>query len=161
MSARSDSIAMRGWVALGFAFTAMLAPMLLDGAGIAVFDPNRSADDPGRPADVGLAERICLVIDWMAPACLLAFLAAQFRVRYAVLFAEGANHGLVFPLVIGCSGLGIIALVWLHWGAYTGQHYAFLQGWQFGLGWALFWWGIVFMHLAKLQPNESLQRMPR
>ena len=128
-----------------FAFLALLLPMVLSALGAARYDSERSADDPYRPADLGRAERVCLVSEWMVPACFLAWGAAQFRVRYPVLFDREKPRGRIVPLVLGFAGLALFAERWIRWGPHTGLHFAALQGWEFGLGWFLLWWCFVFL----------------
>src|SRR5947208_2973730 len=140
MGNRSHTIAIRGWVALVFCFAALALPMVLRSLGLADYDSELSADDPGRPADRSLAERICVISEWMAPACLLAWAAAQLRVRNSVLFEEKGSR--LMPLALGSTGLALLTVNWLRWAArpHSGEHFGALQGWEFGLGWLLLWW---------------------
>ena len=68
MGNRSHTIEVRGRVAVVFCFVAVAFPMVLNSLGVADYDSERSADDPYRPADRSLAERICVISEWMAPA---------------------------------------------------------------------------------------------
>jgi len=144
MGNRSHTIEVRGRVAVVFCFVAVAFPMVLNSLGVADYDSERLADDPYRPADRSLAERICLISEWMAPACLLAWAAAQFRVRNSVLFEEKGSRFL--SLVFGAAGLALLTVNWLRWAARprSGEHFGALQGWQFGVGWLLLWWSYVF-----------------
>ena len=144
MNNRTRSIAGRGRLVFVFIFLALLFPILLNGLGVANYDSERSGDDPSRPADLGLAERICLVSEWMSLGCFLVWVAAQFRVRYNTLFEDRQQGVRVLPLIFGPVGLALLLTKWARWGSYTGGHFAISQGWQFGVGWFLLWWSLVF-----------------
>lgn len=145
MSSRTNRIARRGWVALGFAFAALLLPMLLNALGFAHYESTRGGSDPSRPADLGLAERICLVSEWMVPGGVFAWAAALFRLRYPVLFDRESRGGRILPVVLGVAGLALLIERWIRWGPHTGLHFTAFQGWEFGVGWLLLWWCFVFV----------------
>jgi hypothetical protein len=144
MNSRTDTIEFRGWVTLGFCFAALALPRVLTSVGIADFDSERSEADPYRPADRSFGNRICLVAEWMWPACLLTWACAQFRVRQAVMFSK--NMGYWTPLVVGVAGLVIQVVGWLQWNArsFSGHYFGAFDGWLFGLGWFLLSWSFVF-----------------
>ena len=158
MNARSRSIEVRGWVAVGFAFAAVLLPMLLNALGFANYESERDGSDPSRPADQGLGERICLVSDWMGFACLLVWAATQLRVRNALIFESERQSGRLVPLTMGVAGLFRLVTGWLHSGPYTGEHYSLLEGWRFGLGWFLIWWCLVFVRTRDGDSDTSFPR---
>ncbi len=140
----AHTIEIRGRAALVFCFVTLALPMVLNSLGLADYDSERSADDPYRPADRSLAERFCFISEWMAPACLLAWATAQFRLRNSILFEEKSSRFL--PLALGSAGLALLTVNWLRWASrpYSREYFGALQGWQFGLGWLLLWWSYVF-----------------
>jgi len=155
MSDRLHAIQIRGWIAIIFAFVALALPMVLNALGLANYEPERSESDPYRPADQSLGERICLVSEWMTPACVLAWAVAQFRVRNSSLFAE--QTGRIVPLAFGMAGMALLITNWVRWAArpYSGEHFGFFQGWQFGLGWFLLWYSFIFVSFSGKRKNDS------
>src|ERR1041384_5671917 len=98
MSSSSSSIAVRGWVVICAVFAALLVPIALTAMGLTDYDED-SGGDPYRPADRGLADRICLVVETMIPACLIVGPAALFRARHAAIFEDEERGGRGVPLV--------------------------------------------------------------
>src|SRR5437870_13652508 len=78
----------RARIVLVGVFAALSLPIVLDLCGIADYDSQRSADDPVRPADRSAAERVCIVSEWMSPACMLVWVAVRFRTQYSPLFRQ-------------------------------------------------------------------------
>ena len=149
MNSRTRKIEVRGWIAIGFAFFALFIPMALTYLGFTDYD--RDNGDPLSPSDHGTLERICLVSEWMLPACIMVWSASQIRVQNPVLFEDETQRCLIVPLTMGAAGVFLFAGRWLQWGPYTGEHFAFFEGWQFGLAWFLLWWCLVFVGM----PNRA------
>lgn len=119
---------------------------MLDWLGIADYQSQRSGDDPYRPADRSLAERVCLAIEWMAPAGFLVWVCAQFRVNQPLVFSTG-NTRRRLPLGgIAILGLAVLIGTALQWASYpySGENFDTFDGWQFAIGWLLLWWWYVF-----------------
>ena len=144
MDGSSESIATRGRIVLGVCFAAAAVPLLLSVCGVVDYDWWRSGDDPLRPADLSLAYRVCLVIEWLVPAFFLCWAAAEFRVRYSVLF-EAHGYGIV-AVAAGAIGATLLVSSLSRWSAqpYTHLHYQALEGWHYGLSWLLLSWSFVF-----------------
>src|SRR5262245_21113188 len=107
MDGHLHSITMRGRIVLGVCFAAAAVPFLLSVLGVVDYDWMRSSDDPLRPADLSFTYRVCLVVEWLVPACLVSWAAAEFRVRYSAFF-ESRGYG---SLAIGAGVVGATLLV--------------------------------------------------
>lgn len=139
MNARLGTVSFRGRVALAFCFLAVILQALLNYAGLAHY-----YFELGPNYDRSSGDRVCLILDWMLMACLLVWAASEFRVRQAVLFQDSSGHR--WPLLVSAVGLLLLvgATVQLVQIPLSGAAFGFLDCWLFGLGWVLFWWGLVF-----------------
>jgi hypothetical protein len=156
MSSRSRSIVIRGWIVIAAAFVALALPIALNALGFANYDSERDGSDPYRPADRGLGERICLVLETMIPACLLIGPAALLRARHAGPFEGEEKGGRVVPLTSGACGLALFVWQWVRCGPYTGEHFAMFQGWQFAVAWLLVWWCFAFVHFGAPRTGSAI-----
>jgi len=139
MSDRLHIITVRGRIALAFCFLAIVVVTMLDGMGVAHYRLEMENFDRS------IGDRVCLVLTWMLLACLFVWAAAEFRVRQSVLFQE-AGGGRVLPLAVGIAGLLVLfrASARLIRIPLSGEAFGPIDGWQFGAGWILVWWGWVF-----------------
>lgn len=161
MNQSSRNMALRGWVVIGAAFGAAALPIALNALGLAHYDSNRDGSDPFRPANRGLAERICLVVEAMIPACLLLGPAALLRARRAARFEGTGNWGRVLPATCGACGLALFIGQWTRWGPCTGEHYVMAQAWQFAVAWLLLWSGFVFVRFSAGDEDGELAERKR
>ncbi|MBE0544703.1 MAG: hypothetical protein IH623_25470 [Verrucomicrobia bacterium] len=152
MNQRSDQFEIRGWITLSCCFAAFMLQMILNALGRADF--NSTLSDPYAPADVSIANRVCLVSEWMAVACLLVWVSSQFRAKHAVLFSSKGS--IWMPLIAGTSGLFILVMHWIWWTAqpFSAGRFGAFEGWLFGLGWFLLFWAFVFWRGTKSRNRE-------
>lgn len=153
MNSPSDSIALRGKIALAFAFLAMLLLIVLNEVGVVVYNSCLN-DAPTSPTDRGLWDRICLVTEAMIPACLLVGAFAQCREQYASLLDPQEKGGGIVPYACGVCGLALFIRQWVRWGPYTGKHYV-LESWRFALPWLLLWWCFVFLRFRNTKGSRT------
>ena len=139
MSARLQVISFRGRVALVFCFLVIILQFVLNRIGLAHY-----YYEMGPNHDRSIGDRVCLVFDWMLLACLFVWASSEFRIRQAVLFPEGGGSAL--PLLTGCVGLLLLIGATAHLVRIplSGVAFGFMDGWVFGIGWLLLWWGLVF-----------------
>lgn len=160
MSNHTYSVSLRGKIVVGAGLAVIALIMGANALGLANYEFSRDGSDPNRPADRGLAERICLVASAMIPACLVIGPAALLRGRRNSPMEVEAG-GRVLPLLCWNAGLALLIVRWVRWGPYTGQHYDFFDGWEFSLAWLLIWWGFAFVRLGKTPGSVPLaQRSP-
>src|SRR3974390_3170957 len=60
----------RAWITLVFAFIGLTAPMVLNSLGLTHYDSQTPAADPASNRDTSFIERLCVISDYMALACL-------------------------------------------------------------------------------------------
>lgn len=160
MSNHPRSVGLRGKIVVGAGFAVIAFIIGANALGLANYEFSRDGSDPNRPADRGLAERVCLVVSAMIPACLVVGPSALLRGRRNSL-TEVEGGGRVLPLLCWNAGVALMIVLWVRWGPYTGQHYEFFEGWEFSLAWLLIWWGFAFVRLER-KPGSAriVQRSP-
>ena len=136
----SDTIAVRGWLAIVATGAALAFSIALDA--------REGFGDPFRPPDRTLAARISLVASWMLPVGLLIGPAALLRAKNGALFEGRKSGGRILPLIFGALGLALFVTKWVRWGPYTGEDFTMFQGWEFGVALLLVWWSVVFARIG-------------
>lgn len=146
MTDRMNVVRYRARVVLVACFASLTLPMMLNWFGIANYESQRSADDPYRPADRSVAERVCLVVEWMAPASFLVWVCAQFRIRKSLVFLRGKTGSRLLFAGIALLGVAFLVGTGLQWMSrpYSGEHFGAFDGWGFAAGWLLLCWWYVF-----------------
>jgi hypothetical protein len=141
MHGRLNVIGGRARLVFGGCLASLILPWILHDLGIAEYDPVPGMEN--RP-DRSVIERACLAWEWMWAGTFFVWACAKFRVRYATLFS--ATSRTLVARLAGLTGIAILMMSWFRWAErpFTGRQFSTIEGWEFGVGWLLFWWYYVF-----------------
>src|SRR6266498_756658 len=121
----SDTIAVRGWLAIFATGVALVVCTALD--------EKEGFSEPYSPPDQSLAARIGFVCGCMLPVGLLLGPAALLRAKKAALLEARSKGGRIIPLIFGAFGLALFVTEWARWGPYTGEEFTFSRGLGFAV----------------------------